>query len=230
MDKTGILIYLGGVITGAFVSLYAMDEHYEKLYNEKLLAVKKNYAEFEKKLKAIEAKKDYKSESTDSNTGRTTVNVLPKEERVNIKENWKIKDGIYLDYTQFYKQKNSEAFVIKEPEKAINTVTEESNIDIANFSEETRRTSMPPKIATEREVEMLPEEYNTIDMIYYVYSDTLVIANDERWEVLKDPTVMIGDNLTKYGFDYNEQDVLLVINYQRKESYRIVKRWANYSA
>lgn len=238
MDIRWVVPFLGGAACGIGLTAITLDKKYEKQMNERIETIKKNYEDFEKELelnkdlRLTEEREKYKRSTEESNTGREN-GILPKNERVTLKENWAIVDKDTIDYTKFYTQKETGADV-KEPETTVDSVSEEDQKEITEYSEEIRRSSMPPRILSKREMEMIPkDDYEHIRLLYYMYDDTLVIDNDELdapWIVVHDVDGMVGDCLTKHGFDSDTEEYLYVINYQRKGVYTVKKKWASYTA
>lgn len=234
MDMRLLLPFIGGFVCGVGSTAITFDKYYDEKMSEQLEQIKKNLESYQKQIDIDKEKKrlEYKPESTESNTERE-VGAIAAGERIKIKESWANENHEYVDYTLCYTQKNSgEGF--NEPDPSIDTVSDTDQKEITEYSKEIRRSSMPPRILSDREAAMIPDdEYTFVDMYYYMYDDTLVIESkdlDGLWRVVQDPDKLIGDSLTKHGFDSNSEEILRVINYTQKEVYRIKKKWASYSA
>ena len=233
-NKMFFLTFLGGLGCGFASGVVALNGEYEKKFDDQVAALKRNMKDYKDiQAKLEEKKKAYNQIGEETNTGREE-GLLTKEQRVKIKEDWSIDKSEIFDYTKFYTQKQKDSLIIAEPEKFIDSVSDESQKEITEYSKEIRRSSMPPRSLSKREMDMIPtDEYERLKLLYYMYDDTLVIDNDELdapWIVVRDVEDMIGDSLTKNGFDSNSEEYLYVINYTRKEVYTIEKKWASYSS
>lgn len=232
MDMEGkwwLAYFIGGIICGGGSAAYLLDDYFEKKYESKLDILRQNMETYKKQnmnltSELLEAKKEsYKRKSGESNTGRDQ-GILSEEDRVNIKTTWQSGQNA-IDYTKFYKQKN-EGVAVKEPEKSMDTVDSQGVKEIQKYTADSRKTKSAPKIATEREVMVLPDDdYSRMHMRYYVYDDKLVMVYEDGRTRVVDQEEYTGDCLTKYNFDHNEQEVLYVINYQKRQCYTIVKEW-----
>lgn len=69
--------------------------------------------------------------------------------------------------------------------------------------------------------------YNKVALSYYAFND--VLFNEEEGEVVDDVSALVGDTLTKYGFDESEEEVIRVRNYETMTDYEIEKIFASYS-
>lgn len=230
-DLKEILIFVGGVITGVGSAMFLLDKDYDNRLEEarrnleSYYSSKPDLSELKRETKKTEERKP--DEST--NTGREK-GILKNDERVKIKETWSDDTGEFIDYTKYYKAHNS-TLKISEPENTKKTTTDEDDIDISNFSDDSRRINISPKIASEREMELLPRDgsYEFMDMKYFVYDDTLVLTPEEDpWQVV-DQEEYLGDCLVKEGFDQNDEDTLYVINYLHETVYTVHKTYGMYS-
>lgn len=235
MDIRGVFPFISGILCGAGGTAVILDRYYCEKYEERTKLVEANLRDYYKnervREKLEETKKGYFATGGETNTGRDK-GIMPKEQRIQIKEDWSIDKSEVFDYTKFYMQKQPDAMIIAEPEKNIDSVSDEEQSEITEYSKEIRRSSMPPRILSDREVDMIPnDEYTIVKLYYYMYDDTVVAESEEKdepWRVIPEPEKLIGDCLTKHGFDSNSDEMLYVINNQLKEVYHIKKKWANY--
>ncbi len=235
MDIRGVFPFISGILCGAGGTAVILDRYYCEKYEERMKLVEANLLDYYKnervREKLEEKKKEYFATGEGTNTGRDK-GILPKEERIRIKDDWSIDKSEFFDYTKFYTQKQTDSLIIAEPEKSIDTVSDESQAEINEYSKEIRRSSMPPRILSDREAAMIPDdEYTTVKLYYYMYDDTVVAEGEDLeapWRVIEEPEKLIGECLTKHGFDSNSDEMLYVINNQLKEVYHIKKKWANY--
>lgn len=232
-NKLFFLTFLGGIGCGFAAGITALNSEYEKKLDEQVSKIKHNLETYNDiQLKIENKKEEYRHTGEETNTGREQ-GLLTNEERVQIKEDWSIDNSEIFDYTKFYTQKQPDAMIIKEPEKAIDTVSDESQEEISEYSKEIRRSSMPPRILSDKEVKMIPEdEYTFVKLYYYMYDDTIVRDSDDPdspWRAVTNYEDLIGDCLTKNGFDSNSEEVLYIINNQLKEVYSVKKKWASFT-
>ena len=221
-----LFAFLGGIVVGGGLTYYCLDDFFDKKYKEKLDLAIDNVKKYEIEKKITAKKADYKAESFESNTGRES-GLLNNDAKIVIKDSFKTEGGEFIDYTKFYTAKN-DSKEVSDVEVAVDTVETGAEKLIHDYSEESRRTSMSPKIASEREFEMLPREFERIKLLYFVYSDSLVsISDPDNWKVI-DQEDHLGECLTQYGFDHNDEETLYVVNYQRNEAYTVLKKWDTY--
>lgn len=67
------------------------------------------------------------------------------------------------------------------------------------------------------------DEYEYHDKVtLYFYTEDQILATEDN-EIIDDPVAIVGDNLTKYGFNQNDEQVIFVRNIRRGTDYEIAK-------
>lgn len=83
----------------------------------------------------------------------------------------------------------------------------------------------PPRIISVEDAEELPEFIENIGLYYYAEDQVLT---DEDDHVEENYRLLIGDALTKFGFDQNDEELIYVINYELDTCYEIHKLFESY--
>ena len=83
--------------------------------------------------------------------------------------------------------------------------------DAMDATEEHRKNkNRPPKIISAEAVGELPAYFNHETFLFYPDDQVLTDSDDNE---IPDPETYIGDALTKYDFDMNDEKVIFVLNY-----------------
>ena len=90
-------------------------------------------------------------------------------------------------------------------------------------AEKDRERSKPPRLVPFETVEALDDTWDRQTLFYYQYDDTLVTEDGD--EVLEDEERkdIVGNTLTKYDFDANDEMVIYVQNFKFSTVYEIEK-------
>lgn len=230
-----ILMYACGIFTGFFGSYCVLQDHFEKKFAEEHRRAEEIIRIYNEQMNEQEQNliEEYVKTSEESITGREE-GILEPEKRSEIKKIWRTEgkgDNTKVNYSGYYKPKNvSEADL-----DVIDTreTTGEATEEIDKFREPKKPTPPGPddvslpRIASKKEVDLLPDFFETVKMSYYVYDDKLVIHEDGRERPVK-PEDYVGDCLIKRGFDHDSSTFLYVLNYKLSTVYKIEKEWALY--
>lgn len=127
----------------------------------------------------------------------------------------------YVDYNKYYISANSDPAECIAPSEN----DDEEIRNILDGQEATRRMNKPPRIISHEEYGLRPE----LDKIeLYFYAGDSVLATEDG-EIVTDEDALIGDALTKYGFNENDESVIFVRNESVGADYEITKTFSSYS-
>lgn len=73
--------------------------------------------------------------------------------------------------------------------------------------------------------------YKTMTLNYYMYNGALTIEDEQNEELIsdfQDVERLIGDTISEYGFDNNDEDTLYIRNERMGTEYMIMKRFCKY--
>lgn len=160
-----------------------------------------------------------------TNTGREHGPITAKQRdeiRSKLKKNWEKT----TNYASMYSGANEHPVDSDEDEEI--DISEESNdseeieaieeaLD-ATMNHEANKNKKPRIISYEA-VTDLPSYIEQEDLFYYMDDD--ILANEAEEEL--DPETFVGDALRKYGFAYNDETEIYVMNYQLDTCYCITK-------
>lgn len=144
-------------------------------------------------------------------------------------------NGEYIDYTQYSKSGKS-----VDPADYTHPVDSDEN-EYDEFDEdeyeEAKRNELSKawskKVNSGSKPKIIPfEEYGSTgyldEVILYFYQEDGVLTT-ENDEVIDDISAVVGDSLTKFGFDKNDEKVIYVRNYSRSTDYEISKIFSAFS-
>lgn len=98
--------------------------------------------------------------------------------------------------------------------------------ELSRFVNEMARKNRPPKLITfEAFDNELRGVYEKETLYYYVYDDVLATENEEE---ITNVAGLIGDALDKFGFRDNNEEVIYVRNFVLMTDYEIIKAWAEF--
>jgi hypothetical protein len=98
----------------------------------------------------------------------------------------------------------------------------ENYLDGKRDSEEPRRE---PRLIKYEDFGELPY-YDKITLLYYMDDEVLTTEDDE---IVPNPEELLGDSLTRFGFNKNDERVIFVRNEKRNTDYEIDKVFAAYA-
>lgn len=156
-----------------------------------------------------------------------------KEAREKLRKNWRETTNYAAMYQVKEKKTDEEEHVYGD----ISVGPEDDDPEEENFTEEDKQAkalhdthqktkNRAPKIISSEAVSDLPPHVPLISLRYYQNNNVLV--TEEDGEVIDDPGNFVGDCLTKYGFDVNDEDVIYVMNYSQDVAYEIQKVFGMY--
>lgn len=98
-------------------------------------------------------------------------------------------------------------------------LTDDQEAALEATKDHQKNKDKPPKIISEEAVADLPT-YIDNAILYYYFDDGSLVNEEEEELVAED---FIGNALTKYGFDTNNEDKIFVMNYALDTCYEVVK-------
>ena len=265
MNTKSIIIFFGGMVSGAAAGILAVRTYYKKKYEKDHAALEEYYRGVDKY-----ARRDHEDKEEEEDDGINSPDTRPggrmtPEERKEIKEklnqNWegttnyakmyRVKDG----YTE---QKLAEAqhpldqgepgetepsdiepLCINcsyfDPEEGYCTVSEEHVNDNDScsdfkervetpeeeaFGEHQKNKNRPPKIISDEAYGELPAHIDK-EVLYFFAQDEML--TDDNEEPIEEPERLVGDALTKYGFNESDEMIIFVMNYSLDTCYEIQK-------
>ena len=162
----------------------------------------------EREMTVSEEEEDQKAEESEESKKMNSSEM--KEIREKLKKNW----NETTNYAAMYKVE----------EKINNDETEDETKKMHDSHQKNKNRA--PKIISEEAVSDLPPTIELVALMYYQENDTLVTENDE---FIYDPENFVGDCLTKFGFDQNNEEMIYVMNYSQDTVYEIQKVFGSYN-
>lgn len=156
-----------------------------------------------------------------------------KEIREKLKKNWNETTNYAAMYQVRKKDEKDEEGSIYE---GIANGPEDDDPEEEDFIEEDKKVkalheahqrtkNRAPKIISSEAVSDLPPNIDLVSLRYYQDNDVLITENEE---LVDDPGNLVGDCLTKYGFDENSEEIIYVMNYSQDTVYEIQKIFSSY--
>lgn len=250
MNTKSIMIFFGGMVSGAAAGILAVRTYYKKKYEKDHAALEEYYRGVDKY-----ARQEHGEEEEDD--GINSPNTKPggrmsPEERKEIKEklnrNWegttnyagmyRVKDGhteqklaeaehpldqgepgemepscincSYFDSEEHVNDDDS----CSEFKERVETPEEEA------FEEHQKNKNRPPKIISDEAYGELPAHIDK-EVLYFFAQDEML--TDDNEEPVEEPERLVGDSLTKYGFNESDEMIIFVMNYNLDTCYEIQK-------
>ena len=237
----GVLIFLGGALSGAALSYFYLNKRYTDKLNKEIEDLRGSYDSiFEEQRKRI------KEAESELNKGVTSTDVV--NHVIDIQEEKKVnyasysKDGVKFNPETFHDKSS-----IKEPEpRDLETLhpvdsdeddeeeeeyseltDEEANyiaVNELNMQHELNRGDKPKLIKYEDYGE--DHTLETATLLYYVDNDILTTEDEEE---IPDPRMLVGNCLDKFGFRDSDENSIFVRNSRLGFDYEIVKVYDSYS-
>lgn len=253
MNTKSIMIFFGGMVSGAASGVLAVRTYYKKKYEADHAALEEYYRGVDKY-----ARQNYDDEEDDEINPPVTKpgGRMSPEERKEIKEKLKRNWEGTTNYAGIYKMKdehmkesldNENISVMNYPlDTCLNcsyfdpiekycTMSEEhvneddscsdfkEKIEIPEeeaFEEHQKNKNRPPKIISAEAYGELPA-YIDKEILYFFAQDEMLTEDNE--EPVEEPERLVGDALTKYGFNENDETIIFVMNYTLDTCYEIQK-------
>ena len=235
----GIMIFLGGALSGAAISFVYLNKRYTDKLNKEIEGLRGSYDSiFEEQRKRIkEAEAELNKGVTSTDVVNHVIDIL-EEKKVNYASY--SKDGVKFDAETFHDKSS-----IKEPEprdlenlhpvdsdededEEYSELTDEEANYIAvnelNTQHELSRGDKPKLIKYEDYGE--DHTLETTTLLYYVDNDILTTEDEEE---IPDPRMLVGNCLDKFGFRDSDENSIFVRNSRLGFDYEIVKVYDSYS-
>lgn len=159
------------------------------------------------------SKKGTKNNSGHNDGGRDTVDLNKIRDKIN--RNWERTSN----YASMYDNPEPED-VDADEDYMSEAQTREEIEEEEMFDEYQNNRGRRPKIISLDDYSSLPGNVDTGVLYYHRYDAVLV---DEADEVIDEPERLIGDSLTKYGWDESEESRMYVMNYDMNTAFEVVK-------
>lgn len=222
----GFIIFMAGAAVGglaaALVTSKILKKKYKKISDEKMKSMEEYVDFLWKKDEAGELAENLKYVAKDGENQVSTANDQVEKESSREKAVAK-KAADYLDYTKFYTK--------------VEKAEEEHPLD-DNEEDEQRMKELHERINREANIKQKPriikaseyddpdyEHHDKVTLYYYVEDETLTTEDNE---IIDDPVAYVGDAITKYGFNTNDEQAIYVRNVSRGTDYEIAKVFGAY--
>lgn len=240
MNTKSIMIFFGGMVSGAAAGVLAVRTYYKKKYEKDHAALEEYYRGVDKY-----ARQDHDEEEEDDGINSPETRPggrMSPEERREIKEklnrNWEGTTnyaGMYRVKDGHTEQKLAEAQHPLDPEEGYCTESEEHVNDDDSCSDFKERVETPeeeafedhqknknrlPKIISAEAYGELPAHIDK-EVLYFFAQDEML--TDDNEEPVEEPERLVGDSLTKYGFNESDEMIIFVMNYNLDTCYEIQK-------
>lgn len=265
MNTKSIMIFFGGMVSGAAAGVLAVRTYYKKKYENDHAALEEYYRGVDKY-----ARQDHKEEEDEEDDGVNSPDTRPggrmsPEERKEIKEKLNRNWEETTNYAAMYKakdghteQKLAEAQHPLDQGEPGETELDDINPECQNcsyydtevgyctaseeyvnvddscsdfkvrvetqeeeaFEEHQKNKNRPPKIISAEAYGELPAHIEK-EVLYFFAQDEML--TDDNEEPVEEPERLVGDALTKYGFNESEEMIIFVMNYNLDTCYEIQK-------
>lgn len=214
------LIFAGGLVVGAVTSGLIVKKKCDKKMEEELKSQSDYYEARIDELYDDEAVADSdisEEEAVEEAPEEYSTSPMPVPEQDSLTRG-RYKKPETTDYTTYYKGKRDQA-------------ESESPKEDADYYEEARGSKdKGPKFIKMEEFGDDPRQ-SEVHLHYYMDDGVLTLSDDQSEELLEDFDEihgMIGDALSKFGFDNNDEEVIYIRNRARGCDYEIVKIFGSY--
>lgn len=220
-----LIMFFVGLLTGGGIGAGATSIYYNKKINDLIDDFEEDVAELEDEFRRKKKKKEVDEEevnprkrfSESADNGRDK-GVLSYEERQKIKEklnkNWEETTNYANMFDGGEPDDDEEDPTLFEEYGNGVAVDVEAN----EFHQKNRNKS--PKIISSEAVGSLPAYLDR--ETFFFYSDVGILTDEENQEI-PDPETYLGDSLTKYDFDTNDEKMMFVINYALDTIFEVQK-------
>lgn len=206
--KDGIkyaVIFASGAVSGVLIT----KGYFEKRTNEEVESVKKSLRTM------IHLPRPEKEEKTENDISVKR----PTDPR---------KAEVVVDYSGY--SKVVQEYTADEDDDPAESESPSDDIpeDVENYLDGKRDSETPrrePRLIKYEDFGELPY-YDKITLLYYM-DDEVVTTEDD--EIIPNPEELLGDALTKFGFNKNDERVIFVRNEKRNTDYEIDKVFAAYA-
>lgn len=212
MVKRLAISYLIGVTAGSVATYICVKDYYKNIANDEIESVK------ETTIKRVAALYSAKAEEAIKNFEKSEVDVSSK-----VVSDDDVKKKEIKDYTSYY---NGNAEV---PDILNNLAESEFPVeDVPVTKSKKKGKKLLPKIIKAEDYDAYPEYAKVV--IFYYFEDG-VLADEEEETELEDTTGkklgkyndLVGNCISKYGFDTNDETVIYVRNEEIKTDFEIQK-------
>lgn len=212
MDVRTVAMLLGGTLAGGTIGVVSMKMWLDKKYQareEKMLEEMREY---------------YKSINDSDQKKSRAVNPAEPSEVISEKDGDSVKVGGVLDTTlEFTVGSNnvdySKIYGKEESEEDEEEPEEESVEELSSYHEKNK--NRPPRIISMDKIQELTDQFYDVKTLFYYTKDESLWTEDD--EPIEDPESLVGDALTKYDFDVNDERVIYVQNFELDTVYEVTK-------
>lgn len=224
MNRTKLIYFVAGVVTGTIGAVVAQKAHF--FFTHRKYEIKE--PDFD--ISEYDIDEDEEDEKYSEEYLHTDCSEMSEEESEEIKEKLQNNLERTTHYAKMYRAKDFEEKQIAEEngeefDDEVDEEDEDMNVEglqwdvEANEDHQKNRGKAPRIISYEATLDI--PDYIEMRDLYYYYHDT-ILANEEG-EIL-DPDIFTGDCLYKFGFDSNpDEELIYVMNYRLDTCYTIHK-------
>lgn len=239
MTNRDIIIFGSGLGIGIGSGILATMQYFKKKYStiadQQIAEMEEYYGKdnyIRQDTRIIEDDADEVNPINEDGEPDRTRGVLDQDARDEIKkkllDNYARSSEMATNYAQIskelFEQKRAEVEHPEDDEEE-EPITETPE-EIADY-EHKQNFNKPPRIISLEEYNSLPGNIDTQTLYFYLHDG--VVTDDDENEI-PDPETLIGDSLTKYGFDEDDEEMIIfVMNYQLDTAYEIQKVIGAYS-
>lgn len=237
MNTKNVLIFLGGMtvggIIGAVGAIKWLDKTYQETLDKRVKEMEEYYGrvdEFDRSNYFNDAEVNPVDEDSADN-GRSN-GPLSNEARADIRERLRKNHEGTTNYAAMYSPKGND--IPEEDQDALlaerQESEEEEDLEESTAADEQpaddiseahrRETGRPPRIISRDKLGELEERYETETLMFYLYDEVLTTEDEEP---IDDPERLLGDSLTKFGFNENDEMVIYVQNFDLSTVYEVQK-------
>lgn len=239
MRRDNVLFLLGGLFVGAaggaFGAKLYLDKKYQERYDQQIAEMEEYYGKTDEYKRVLDEETDgvQVNPTGDGQNLNREDGILSDEERSRIKERLKYNYDKTTNYAAQYRKYDSAGtetsdgrsldpadfeHPLDDDEEAemIYGSTEEAEMNEDHQANRGRA----PKIISADDAAALPGHIENVTL--YFYDEDEILCDEETREI-DDPEMLIGDALTKYGFNQSDERIIFVMNYSLDTCYEIQK-------
>lgn len=248
MKKDNLLFLIGGIAIGAVAGVFGSKEYWKKKFQDeadKEIDDLREYYGIKSSYQRSEIGKNYDNLSENAENGREN-GVLSPEKRQEIKEKLDKNHAETTNYARIYSDKRKERANLdsQNDEKTdgfdqeiaddLDKNEEENGQELSDddmeakaiYDDHQANKDRKPRVISAETLNDLPEYYETRDLYYYSYDETITDENNEEVEV---PELLLGDCMEKYDFVNNDEEVMYVQNFSFGKVFIIHKLFSSFT-
>ena len=230
MISKSLIMFLIGFVTGGSAGAIGTTLYYKKKVDDLIDEVEELEEEVDNKLRRKKHEEDSEEvnprskylKSSETENGRDKGTLSP-EERQAIKEkldkNWEQT----TNYASMYD--GGEPDDDEESPSVFNENGYGVALDMEANEFHQKNRNIPPRIISADSIGSLPAYFEK--ETFFFYPEVGILTDEENREIM-DPETYLGDSLTKYGFDENNEKNIFVVNYSTDTLFEVQKMEGEY--